>query len=157
MAGGWVSARPGCRHLWWFAAVELAIGAFGAASIAFYHGIGRLTIELSSIATGAVTFLLVLVPTILMGATLPLLVAYAVGRTGSVGLSVGALYGANTAGSALAAILTVAVLLPQLGLHASVRVAAACNAVVAVATVIRAMRERSPAPRARPIGVREVV
>jgi spermidine synthase len=135
--GGWVSKHPGCRHLRWFGAAELAIGAFGVLSVPFYHAVGRATLAYGPVATGVVTFLLVLLPTLLMGATLPLLVAHAVKSSGSVGWSVGTLYHVNTAGSAIAALLTVTLFLPWLGLQGSVLAAAACNAAAAVMALRR--------------------
>jgi len=142
LAGGWVSAHRGCRYLRWFGAAELAVSVFGVLSIPFYHSVGRLSLGLGPWGTGIVTFALVLVPTVLMGATLPLLVAYAVAVSGNVGWSVGTLYWVNTAGSALAACLTVGILLPRLGLQRSVWVAAACNAVVSIAAFVRGEYER---------------
>jgi predicted membrane-bound spermidine synthase len=135
--GGWISKRPGCRHLRWFGGAELAIAAFGALSVPFYHVVGRLTLGLDPVATAAVTFLLVLLPTMLMGATLPLLVAYAVRASGSVGWSVGTLYHVNTAGSAIAAVLTVTLLLPYLGLQGTVLAAGACNCAAALMALRR--------------------
>jgi predicted membrane-bound spermidine synthase len=141
IAGGQVSKRPGCRHLRWFAAAELCVAAFGLVSVPFYHAVGRMTLGMGPAATTAVTFLLVLVPTLCMGATLPLLVTYAVARAGSVGWSVGTLYHVNTAGSAIAAVLTVIVALPFLGLRGSVWLAAACNVAVAAAALRQDARE----------------
>jgi predicted membrane-bound spermidine synthase len=149
IAGGWVSARPGCRYLLWFGAAELCIAAFGALSVSFYHAVGRLTLGLPGFGTAVVTFALVLLPTMLMGATLPLLVAYAVERSGSVGWSVGTLYYVNTAGSAVAAIVAVTFLLPESGLQGTVWAAAVCNAVVAAAALIRHARETSTLGAAR--------
>lgn len=144
LVGGWISKQPGCRHLRWFAAAELGIGAFGAISVPFYHAVGRWTLGWGGLETGIVTFLLVLAPTLLMGATLPLLVTYAVNATGSVGWSVGTLYHVNTAGSAIAAILAVTLLLPFAGLSGSVWAAAACNAIVAMVALRHAVREPNP-------------
>jgi predicted membrane-bound spermidine synthase len=148
VAGGWVSKRPGCRHLRWFAAAEFSIAAFGAVSVPFYHSVGSATLGMSALGTAAVTFALVLIPTMLMGATLPLLVTYAVARSGSVGWSVGTLYFVNTAGSAAAALLTVVLLLPRLGLQGSVLAAAACNVAVAAVALARDARESRAADAA---------
>ena len=70
------------------------------------------------------TFLVVLVPTLLMGSTLPLLTAHLVRRTGNVGRSLGRLYCVNTLGSALASLAAVLVLMRALGQHGVVMVAA---------------------------------
>ncbi len=139
--GGWLSARPGCRHLRWFGAMELGVAAFGLVSVPLLLAVGRATLALDAMATTVVTLLLVLLPTMLMGATLPLLVAHAVAESGSVGLSVGTLYHVNTAGSAIAAVLAVTVLLPYLGLRGSVLAAAGCNV---VAAILALRRNRAP-------------
>jgi predicted membrane-bound spermidine synthase len=140
--GGWISARPGCRHLRWFGALELAVAAFGVVSVPLFLAVGHAALALGATATTAVTLLLVLLPTMLMGATLPLLVAHAVAESGSVGLSVATLYHVNTAGSAIAAVLAVTLLLPYLGLRGSVLAAAACNV---AAAYLALRRERLPA------------
>lgn len=142
LTGGWISKRPGCAHLSWFAAAELSVGAFGAISIPFYHAVGNATLGMNRTSTAFITFLLVLAPTLLMGATLPLLVTYAVRITKSVGWSVGTLYHVNTAGSAIAAILAVTVLLPYAGLQRSVWFAVSCNIVVAIAVLRHHRNER---------------
>jgi predicted membrane-bound spermidine synthase len=146
--GGWISKRPGCRHLRWFGAAELSVAAFGVFSVPLFLAVGRTTMHLSAGAIGAVTLLLVLLPTMLMGATLPLLVAHAVARSGSVGLSVGTLYHVNTAGSAIAAVLAVTLLLPYLGLRGSVLAAAACNLAAAVMALRRDRMALAPAEAA---------
>ena len=88
-------------------------------------------------------FLLVLVPTTLMGATLPLLVQHATERSGNVGRSVGSLYFANTLGAALGAWLSVEVMLGALGLTGTVRVAALLNLLLGV--VVLALGRRGGA------------
>jgi spermidine synthase len=85
-----------------------------------------------------VCFGLILVPTVRMGATLPLLVEHLVRRSCSVGVSVGSLYFANTLGSGMACFFAAGVLLPRLGQAGSVYVAAAVNATVAVAVLLHA-------------------
>jgi len=101
LAGGWLSARKGIRLLLAFGLIELLVGAFGAGSLAIFHSIGSITAGASTTATGCIAFVLLLVPTLLMGSTLPLLVEHFVRRTGNVGESVGLLYSVNTLGSFL--------------------------------------------------------
>lgn len=151
IVGGWISERPGCRHLMWFGAAELSVAAFGVISIPFYHAVGNVTLGMGRALTAVVTFLLLLAPTLMMGATLPLLVTYAVKFSGNVGWSVGTLYCVNTAGSALAAIASVTVLLPLLGLQRSVWVAACCNTVVALTALLRDAAERRRARSTTPL------
>ena len=74
--------------------------------------------------------MLLLAPTLLMGMTLPLLVTYLVRTSSNVGKSTSLLYFVNTAGSGIAALASVTLLLPMLGEHGAVRVAAATNMLV---------------------------
>jgi hypothetical protein len=84
---------------------------------------------------GLAAFALVLVPTLLMGGTLPLLVADAVRRSGNVGRSVGMLYFVNTLGAAAGAFAAGLLLLGALGEEGSVRLAAGVNAGIGAAVL----------------------
>src|SRR4051794_2992783 len=100
LAGGVVSKDPKRPVLLYFALVELGIGLFGMGSLALFHAVGNVTLGMGNLPTFLVTFLLVLFPTVLMGSTLPLLVAHLVRENKNVGKSVGTLYFVNTLGSA---------------------------------------------------------
>lgn len=76
--------------------------------------------------------LLLLLPTVAMGATLPLLVKDLTVRHQGIGVSVGRLYAANTIGAAAGAILAGYVLIPSLGLTQGTLVAALANMLVAL-------------------------
>jgi spermidine synthase len=129
IAGGILSRIV--RHpLLVFALSEFGIAAFGLISLDLFRRVGTSTITQSALATGFTTFLLLLAPTLLMGMTLPLLVSFLVSRSGNVGQSTSLLYFVNTAGSGMAALASVTLLLPHLGEHGSVRVAAATNLLV---------------------------
>jgi predicted membrane-bound spermidine synthase len=92
--------------------------------------VGDLALLASPFMTSLLSILLLLIPTLLMGATLPLLVSWMVARSGNVGRSVGWLYAINTFGSALASFLTALLLFPQLGLKGSILFAASLNFLV---------------------------
>ena len=130
IAGGRISRRGGASLLLAFGIVEIAIGLYGLISVSLFRWIANYSAGMSQAATGTLTFVLVLVPTFFMGATLPLLVAYVVAKNKSVGSSVGQLYFVNTAGSALAALMTAAFLMRELGESKSVAVAATINLIV---------------------------
>jgi len=132
IAGGALSRRMRRAALPLFAALELGIGVFGFFSLPLFDAVARHTLDLSRVATGMVTFSLLLVPTTLMGATLPLLVAHATERSHNVGRSVGVLYFANTLGAAVGAAAAGVLLLGLFGLAATVQGAAAINALLAV-------------------------
>lgn len=125
--GGAIADRVGAGALAAFAAIEFGIGAFGIASPLL---IGLLDAGLAGsgrLATGLWSFLLLAVPTTLMGATLPILVAWLAARAPHVGSAVGLLYVANTAGAAIGAAAAGFFLLNWLDLNQLVRLAAAIN------------------------------
>lgn len=130
--GGWVSARHPRQLLMLFGVVELAIGAYGLVSLPLLKVVGEATAQLPGPAIAGSTFALILLPTVLMGSTLPMLVAFLVGRSSNVGEAVGGLYFVNTLGSAFASMATVLVLLGALGQSGAVYCAVALNALVAL-------------------------
>ena len=67
-----------------------------------------------------VSFLILALPTGFMGATLPLLTRYAVRQDAQVGPRIAWLYGINTAGAVLGALTAAFLVLPALGLRATV-------------------------------------
>lgn len=146
LAGGWLSARPGIRLLLAFGVIEMSVGAFGVVSLATFHHIGALTAGASTTATGCIAFALLLIPTMLMGSTLPLLVEHFVRRSGNVGESVGLLYSVNTLGSGVACLAAAMVLMRLLGESGSVRLAACFNVFVGLTALL--LQARSSAPRA---------
>jgi spermidine synthase len=83
----------------------------------------------------AASFVILAVPTGLMGATLPLLARSAVARDEELGGRVGTLYTVNTLGAAAGAVLGGFVLLPALGLGRTVWVGVALNAAACVLAV----------------------
>lgn len=115
-----------------FAGFELVLCLFGASSLSLYAWAADWFAAISHAETAAFGFLAVALPTTLMGATLPLLVAHEVAVSGNVGRSVGGLYFANTAGASLGAFAAVGFLFASLGLSGTTHVAAALNALLAV-------------------------
>jgi len=126
-----------------FALSEFGIAAFGVVSLDLFRRVGTSAVEQSAPASAATTFLLLLAPTLLMGMTLPLLVAYLVQRSGNVGRSTSLLYFVNTAGSGIAALASITLLLPHLGEHGSVRVAAVTNLIVGAIVLVHHLRPAS--------------
>jgi spermidine synthase len=140
LAGGRLSTVSGIRALRAFGLIEFSIGVFGVNSLWLFHRLAQFTGGASIMATGAIAFLLLLVPTLLMGSTLPLLVAHLVRRTANVGESVGSLYAANTFGSGAACLLASLFLMRALGESGSVRLAASLNFLVGVVALLLAFR-----------------
>jgi predicted membrane-bound spermidine synthase len=133
LGGGAVSKRPGAPLVLLFSATELAIGLYGLGSLHLFHLVGRYTTQVDTLATGLLAFALVCVPTLFMGATLPLLVAYRVNTTGHVGQSVSWLYFVNTLGGGVGAFLAAFIILGRLGMSGSVQLAALLNFLSAAA------------------------
>jgi spermidine synthase len=89
-------------------------------------------------------FVVLCVPTVLMGATLPLLARHAVRDESHISRRVGFLYAVNTAGAVAGALATAFWLLPALGLTWSVRVAALVNVLIfGIAALLARGREVS--------------
>lgn len=150
LLGGAVSKNPKRPVLLLFALVEMGIGAYGAISLPLYHAVGAFTLNMSPLATALVTFLLVLCPTLLMGGTLPLLVAHLVRRSGNVGKSVGMLYFVNTLGSAAASVLAVMEMMGSFGQQGTVRFAACINVLVGLTVLAMHVRQKKTETREAP-------
>ena len=136
LIGGELS-KSAQRLLVWFGIIELSVAAYGSISVQLFRAVGDLAAAWPAVLAQAASFVLVLAPTLLMGATLPLLVAYAVRVSGNVGRSVGWLYFVNTAGSAIAAISTALFVLGHFGERGSVWLAALVNASVGTFVLTR--------------------
>ncbi|HLJ76646.1 MAG TPA: fused MFS/spermidine synthase [Acidobacteriaceae bacterium] len=146
LAGGRLSAFPGMRLLAAFGCIELGTGAFGMASLWLFHRVAAHTAGSSLPATAAVATALLLVPTLLMGSTLPLLSEHFVRCTGNVGESVGLLYCLNTLGSGIASLSAAWFLMRALGESGSVRLAVGLNLFAGSMALLLQMR-RAPAAR----------
>ena len=87
--------------------------------------------------------LVLLVPTTLMGATLPVLAAALVRSSGRDSNSVTRLYACNLAGAILGTLAAGFVLLPSLGVRTTIAVAAAINVAVGVIAIVLQRRTQS--------------
>jgi len=86
-----------------------------------------------------------MIPTTLMGATLPILARGSVHTESEIGARIGALYAWNTAGAVCGALLSALVLLPELGLRATQWCAGALNLLVSVIALLLIRATLSPA------------
>jgi len=130
--GGEIVDRYPARALELFALAEMATGIFGFFSPWLIKTTGAATVNGSLAAIAAANFGLLLIPTILMGATLPILVTHVMRLYKNLGVSVGTLYCANTLGAAAGAALTGFVSLYYFGLISTIFIAAALNVTVSV-------------------------
>jgi len=142
LAGGWLSRRRNLPLLPLLASIELATGTFGLVSLDIFNRIGELAVGIPLLQTALVTLALVIVPTLLMGATLPVLVGHLVQRSGNVGSSVGTLYYVNTLGAGAACLVCIALFFPLFGMRGTVVAAVAMNGSVAAGALIAHLRGR---------------
>jgi len=92
LAGGALSRSRRLTPVSLFAAAEFLTGILGAVSLNLFHRIAEFTAGKSLVQTGLVSFCVIVLATLLMGATLPLLVEHFVRTSHNVGASVGALF-----------------------------------------------------------------
>ncbi len=100
------------------------------------YGLAETSFTVFSLALFLLCFAVILLPTALMGATLPMLSRFSVTQFASLGRRIGDLYAVNTLGAVLGCALSGFYLIPELGLRGSVRLAAASNLSIAVVVVL---------------------
>lgn len=100
------------------------------------------------------SFFILLIPTALMGATLPLLTRHAVRDDKQVGSRGGLLYATNTGGAVLGTIVAAFVLIPRIGLAQTMWVGVAINGLVFLVAALLARRTSASPPEA-PVAARE--
>jgi spermidine synthase len=117
----------------------LALDAAAALYARLYPATGG-SIVVLTVARLVTGFVVLLVPTVLMGMTLPVLSASALVRGSSFGARVGALYAINTAGAVCGAIATGYYLIGAVGIHRSFLIGAFVNAAVGLAALLLSRR-----------------
>ncbi|HKQ59803.1 MAG TPA: fused MFS/spermidine synthase, partial [Candidatus Polarisedimenticolaceae bacterium] len=142
-----------------YAALELGIGLFALAFpllLSRLDGVYTLLYRALGghpgafvVARFALGFLLLLVPTTLMGATLPVLGRAVVGELGRVGRRLGALYAVNTWGAALGCFAAAFLLMERIGVRGTGWAAAGLNLFVAGGAFLLS-RRRPPRVTAAP-------
>lgn len=148
LVGGHISTYPRFPLIAGFIVAELGVALYGRVSLQLFDLVGAAsTVGSSTALIGVMSFALIFVPTVLMGATLPLLVEFFVRGTARVGMSVSLLYGVNTIGAAAGALLAVLALLGSFGLQGTVAIAATLNVVVAILVTLGWWRVRAGTAR----------
>jgi len=127
--------------------------------VALFGGVAELPesgAPLAGLFYVACSFAILIVPTAMMGATLPLLTRHAVRSESEITGRVGVLYAVNTAGAVAGTLVAAFLLMPQLGLRLTIWFAAAVNAGVFAAAWALARgappAAAAPAVRAAPAG-----
>jgi spermidine synthase len=98
----------------------------------------------------AISFSVLIIPSALMGATLPLVVKSSLFRTEGLGGRVGVLYATNTAGAIAGSLLAGLLFIPRFGIYTSFLIAAALNLLVAAVALAVGRRSASRAPVGTP-------
>lgn len=132
LAGGWYSRAPRFSPVFTFAALEIGIAGFGIVSLDLFAAIADTTSGVGIKGAGVVSFFVLLIPTVLMGATLPILVTHVIASTKSVGKSVGWLYFVNTLGAAMGCFYGALWLFGEIGLSGTVVIAAGMDVLAAI-------------------------
>ena len=133
----------------WFGVTEALIGvtAFATPAVlgrlqqAFVSVYPSLPHSLAALTAArlAIAFAILIVPTALMGATLPLVMRASSFKTSALGHQVGLLYGSNAAGAIVGTIAAGLYLIPQRGIHGTFLVAAGLNLLVGLSAIALSM------------------
>lgn len=134
--GGRIADVFSKRILWVFCLFELLIGVFGAFSYNLILWMEQWLSHASLWQVALTNFIVLLLPTFLMGTTLPLLTCFFNQHIGNIGESIGTLYFYNTAGAAMGSLLCGFVLYNHLTLSQSIVVAVVVNALIAALTFV---------------------
>jgi predicted membrane-bound spermidine synthase len=139
------------RPLRLYAGLELGIGLAGATTTVLLARLPAPYVAIeraSGLVAWAIPFLIVMVPAVFMGGTLPALVRAAGPGAHAVSGTSGRLYAANTAGAVLGALATPLVLVPAFGVRGTGFAAAATNVALALVALLLD-REVAPPPAER--------
>jgi predicted membrane-bound spermidine synthase len=155
LLGAWLADRLSpWRALLGFAIAEAAVAGFALVSKFFLYDL--LATELAGVvdspaAIFALCFMGLVLPTTLMGASLPLLARAVATDLGSVAERIGSLYGLNTLGAGLGALLGGWVLVGNLGYTGALALAAGLDLLAAALalTLLPGLSRARPAPVAR--------
>ena len=137
-----------------YALIEIVIAAYCFFTPTFFHWVqsfyvhagsvwfqfGQIQLELLRFLLGVLVLLL---PTILMGMTLPVLIAYFKSKDNTYGQSIAILYSANTFGAALGALISGYFIIPALGVKSTIYFAVWLNMLAASIAYIYADRSKA--------------
>ncbi|WP_295389126.1 fused MFS/spermidine synthase [uncultured Thiodictyon sp.] len=141
LVGGTIADRRPQLALLFFALSELGIGLFGWFSPDLIRMTGALFVAAPQWQIAIANFLLLLLPTCLMGATLPILVAHVTRRWGNVGKSIGMLYQVNTFGAAMGIAVVGFPWFLFFEIDTAIRMAAVLNILVSIITLFWVKRQ----------------
>ena len=129
-------ARLSRNSLMLYGFLELGTAAFGLASPSIIIRFGQITAGTPYPLVFTISFGILLIPTILMGMTLPILTQSFVKHTPTSGQVVGVLYGINTLGAALGAAIGGYWLIGNYGLDGAIYIAVGINALAGLGALL---------------------
>jgi spermidine synthase len=139
-----------------FALLELGIGLFALLSCDLYYDFLYIRwsgFYQSAWTAGILHFVALLLPTTIMGMSLPVLVHAAVCEPTTASRTIGTLYGINVIGAGIGALVTPWVLIHRYGIEGAVQFGAAGNLIAGLSVIalgLSASRSASLAPRYQP-------
>jgi spermidine synthase len=146
--------RRARRPLLAYASLEVLVGVTGVGLVLVFPRVGHALAPLMGALGGGalnalrvlVSFVLLVVPSCAMGATLPLLAGALSARDPNFGRVLGRLYGWNTLGAVLGTLLGDLVLIEAVGIRGTALVAAGLNALAAIGAILVSRRFGGHAP-----------
>ncbi len=146
--GKWADHYPNGLRLYAYLEIGVAITALGShfllhqlgpAQHLIYQWTGSSEVLLAS-ARFLLAFILVMAPTILMGATLPVLARFLSRRQALIGVNISTLYAINTFGAVSGVLLTGFYLIGRYGIHVPVYLAVIGNLVIGLLALVISSR-----------------
>jgi spermidine synthase len=135
-----------------YGALELCVGLYALITLALFTRINDIwafmyvvagsNSLLYSVARFSLCFLVLLVPTTLMGGTLPVLSKYFVRNLRSLGWNIGLIYSVNTFGALVGCFLAGFVLISAFGIRTTLYAGVTCNVLVAACAFLISIREK---------------
>jgi predicted membrane-bound spermidine synthase len=134
--GAYLSRRKGLNLLLVFGLLEIGIGVIGVFSLPVLKWVGLHSLALPFPLTAVIIFCMLLLPTLLMGASLPVLTEYLVRRFDAVLENVALLYAANTLGAAFSCFISAFIVFHYLGQQNSLIFAAVINFLIGAGALL---------------------
>jgi spermidine synthase len=144
-----------------FGTYQIAIGCFGAFSVFIFSRLPLLFLRMFAWLGGSwrdftfiqfiIVFLVMLIPTILMGAIFPVVSRICTRQMKLLGRSIGNIYSANTVGAILGSLAAGFLLIPLIGLQNSIKLIASINILVGLSALIGSKLRVPGASRKRAI------
>lgn len=134
--GGRIADRYPQKLISVFCAIELLVGLFGFISYQAINAIQQLLIAENLLIMMLGVFVLLIIPTFMMGSTLPLLTTFFNRYIVNIGKSIGSLYFFNTLGASLGALATGFILFNYLTISQTLQLAACLNIFISLIILI---------------------